>query len=99
MIISKQALSMAQAKVAYNPEEENEAVKEYFKAYSKTSKDKSEKIVEAVKALNNPKMKDEEIVKVADFLPLDVAEVNKIFVETGLTEEEANAVVEIVKGN
>ena len=77
--------------------DENKPIHNYIKKFKSLDKQKSEKLVESVRALNNPKIKEEDIVKVADFLPRDSEDVNKIFTEVSLNEEEINSILQIVK--
>ena len=43
------------------------------------------------------KVKREHLVKIADLLPQDASDVNKIFVDVSLNEEETNKILELVK--
>ena len=61
------------------------------------SKEDSEKLIAELRALNNLKLKEEHFIKIADFLPKDIEDVNKILNDVGLSEAEANAILEIVK--
>ncbi|MEK6825798.1 MAG: hypothetical protein AABY00_03355 [Nanoarchaeota archaeon] len=97
MIINKTPLSLAQAKAYAPTTEENTVMHNYLKAFCKLSKEKAESLAEEIKALNNPKIKDELIVKVVDLLPLDSEDVNKIFLESSLSEEEIAAILAAVK--
>ena len=79
--------------------EGKEALLTYLKKFTKISKEKADKIRNTIIALNNPKIREENIVKIIDFLPQDKEDVNKILIEANLNEDEANAVLNIVKGN
>jgi len=50
-----------------------------------------------IENLNNPKIKEEHIVKIVDFLPKDVEDVSKIFNDISLNEEETNVILALVK--
>ncbi|MBS3091074.1 hypothetical protein J4217_01335 [Candidatus Pacearchaeota archaeon] len=95
-VLNRKALTMVEAKEYIKNMSESKPIHGYFKTFSKLSRDKAEKLAEEIKALNNPKVKDSDIVKVIDLLPEDSEDVNKIFIEVGLSEEEARAVVDIV---
>jgi len=99
MILSKKPLSLAEVKEyrKKSKSEEDKPIDIYLDKFCKTTKDKAEKIEEALTALNNPKIRAEQIVKIIDTMPEDAEDVNKVFNEMGLTEEEANAVLAIVK--
>lgn len=97
IVIEKKPLTLAEAKSQIKDFEDRKALEDYFKKFSNLSEDKALKLIEEMKALNNPKIKDEDISKVADFLPTDAEEVNKIFTDVTLTEDETNKIIEIVK--
>ena len=96
MIINKRPLTLAEVK-SYVDADENKQMADYLKKFSKLSEDKARALVDEIRSLNNPKIKDGDMVKITDFLPEDLESVNKIFTEVSLTEEEANAILEIVK--
>lgn len=97
MIHSKQPLTLAEVKEIVDKLEEKQEMKDYLKKFTKLSKDKALKLREEVAGLNNLKVKEEHLIKLADIVPKDPEEVNKVFSDTGLTEEETNAIVEITK--
>ncbi|MBU0466199.1 MAG: hypothetical protein KJ718_02665 [Nanoarchaeota archaeon] len=96
MIHSKNPLTLAEVQDIVKPLEERQEIKAYLKKFTKLSKDKALKLKEEIKSLGNMKIKEEHIVKLIDFLPKDAEDVNKIFIDTSLTEEETNAILEIV---
>ena len=96
MIHAKQPVTMAEVKTIVDKMEGKEELKLYLKTFTKLSKKDADKVVEDIKALNNMRIKDEDAVKVADFLPKTLEEVRKIFIETSLTDEEANAILNVV---
>jgi DNA-directed RNA polymerase subunit F len=97
MILEKKPLSFAEVKEYVSEVEEAKSTVEYLKKFSKLSKDKSKKLKEEVMALKNPKIREDGIVKLADFLPTQPEEIHKIFTDASLTEEETNAILEITK--
>ena len=97
MILNKKSLALAEIKHYIKDLEDKKATQDYLKTFVKVSKVDAEKMAKELKELNNPKIKDEHIVKVVDFLPKDSEDVNKIFIDVSLSEEEANAISEIVK--
>ncbi len=96
MILNRQPLSLAEVKYYIKDSEEKKIV-DYLKKFSNLDSKKASKIVEEIKALVNLKIKDEHIVKIIDFLPQDVEDVNRIFFDVRLTEEEINAILNITK--
>ncbi|MFH1290695.1 MAG: hypothetical protein ABIH92_04785 [Nanoarchaeota archaeon] len=95
MIHNKTPLTLAEVQDIVKPLEERQEVKDYLKKFTKLSKDKALKLKEEIAALNNIRIKEEHLIKIVDFLPKDAEDVNKIFSDTGLTEEETNAILEI----
>lgn len=96
-IINKRPVTMTEVALNLKDVDENKPIHNYIKKFKSLDKQKSEKLVESVRALNNPKIKEEDIVKVADFLPRDSEDVNKIFTEVSLNEEEINSILQIMK--
>lgn len=99
MILNKKPLTLADVTDYVKDKEVSEPLANYLKEFGKVSKDKSDKLKEEIIALKNPKIREENIVKAIDFLPKDKEEINKIFLESGLTDEEANTILKIIKSN
>ncbi len=60
-------------------------------------KDKEERVVNRLKSLDNPKMNDEQITKVIDFLPEKVADVEYLFTDRKLTQMESETILNILQ--
>lgn len=99
MILNKKPLTLADVTEYVKDKKVGEPLTNYLKEFGKVSKDRSDKLKEEIIALKNPKIREENIVKAIDFLPKDKEEINKIFLENGLTDEEANAILKIIKDN
>jgi|SRR3989344_3462693 len=97
MILNKKPLALAEVKQYLKDIEEKKIMHDYLKEFLKISQDNVEKLSKEIKELNNPKIKDEHIIKIVDFLPKDSEEINKIFIDVSLSEEEAKVISEIVK--
>lgn len=89
-------MSLAEVK-HYMKDSENEVMHTYLKEFCHIEPAEAKKLADEIRALNSPKVRETHIVKILDFLPRDAEEVNKIFADVSLSEEEANAFVEIVK--
>jgi DNA-directed RNA polymerase subunit F len=96
-VLNKKPLTLAELKSYGKHFEENKVVNDYLKTFTKLTKEKADKLMEEVRALNSPKIKEENIIKLADMLPEDAEDINKIFLEVSLSEEESNAILNIVK--
>ena len=97
MIVEMKPLSMAEVKDMLEDSEEKKELNEYLKTYGKLKKADADKLVEEIRALNNVKLKEDYIMKIADFLPRDVEDLNKIFHDISLDEKETNDILEITK--
>lgn len=96
MIHDKTPVTMAEVKAIVDEMENKDELKNYLKTFTKLSKDKALKLVEEINALGNIKIKQENAIKVVDFMPATIEDVRKIFVDTSLTDEEANAIINVV---
>jgi DNA-directed RNA polymerase subunit F len=74
-------------------------MEDYLKKYLKTDDKKAKKIKEELEKLDSIKIKKEHIVKITDLLPSDASDLNKIFVDISLNEDETNKILEIVKNS
>lgn len=96
MILNKKPLNLAEVESYVKGMEDKKEMTDYLKKFVKLKRDKALALTDEIRGLNNPKIKEEDIVKLADLLPEDLESVNKIFTEVSLTEEEANAILEII---
>lgn len=71
----------------------------YLKKFMKATPAQAKKIKEEVEALDSIKVKRDHIVKIVDLLPADASDLNKIFTDVSLNEEETNKILEIVKNS
>lgn len=97
IIMSQKQLSIAEVKELAKGVDEKKQTADYLKKFAKLSKSDAHKLMEEVRGLNNIKLKEEDLIKLADFLPQDSEELNKLLSEANLSEEEAAAILNIVK--
>lgn len=71
----------------------------YLKKFMKATPEQAKKIKEEMEALDSIKVKRDHIVKIVDLLPADASDLNKIFTDVSLNEEETNKILEIVKNS
>ena len=76
-----------------------EEVKIYLKKFLKTNPDQAKKIKDGLESMDLLKLKRDHIVKIVDLLPADASDLNKIFIDVSLNEEETNKVLELVKNS
>ncbi|MBR9705852.1 hypothetical protein GOV14_02340 [Candidatus Pacearchaeota archaeon] len=77
--------------------ERKEEMEKFLKKFLKTKPEHAKKIKEELEKLDMLKIKREHIVKIVDLLPQDTSDLNKIFIDISLNEDEANKILEIVK--
>jgi len=99
MIIETKPLSLAETKeiVETSGDEGEEEIKSFLKKFTKLDIKKAKQLREELEGLDIMRMKDEHIVKIIDLLPEDVSDINKIFAEVSLEENEINKILEVVK--
>ena len=90
------ALSMVEAKKIADENEGREDVQPYFKKFIKLNLKDANAMKEDLEKLNNHKMKPEHIAKIIDFLPEDASDINKIFTDISLEENEIKQITDIV---
>jgi len=71
----------------------------FFKKFVKGKTETAEKIRQEIEKLNDMKIKPEHIAKIIDIMPEDATDLNKIFADISLDENETNSILGIVKRN
>ena len=98
-ILNSRPLSLAEVSELVKKVEgfETKPTAEYLKKFSNLKFAEAKAMAEKLTALNNVKIKDSHIVKILDFMPVDSEDVNKIFSDVSLSEEEIQAILQIRK--
>lgn len=102
MIIERTPISMNETEEIIKNIEDNEKKQEvelFLKRFLKTKPEQSKKIKEGLEKLDSIKIKKDHIVKIIDILPEDMSDLNKIFVDVSLNEDEINKILEIIKNS
>ena len=100
MILDRQPLNLNETQEILenvSDSDKKEEMKIYLKKFSKTKQGRSKKIKEELEKADLLKLKREHIVKIADLLPEDASDLNKIFIDVSLNEDETNKILEIIK--
>lgn len=98
MIKNTIPLSLTEVKELIKDEgEEKNELKAFLKKFAKLDLKDAKKLKEELESSGIIRIKAEHIAKITDFLPEDASDVNKIFVDTSLEENEINKIIEIVK--
>ena len=102
MILERKPISLCEVEEILKEIPENDKkthMEIYLKKFCKTKPEKAKKIKEELEKLDMMKLKNEHIVKIMDVLPEDASDINKIFTDVSLTEDETNKILDIVKNN
>ena len=91
-------LTLAEVNSLVGELEERKELKDYIRKFGNLSKEDSLKLAGELRELDNLKVKEEHIVKIVDFVPKTSGELNKIFTDVSLDEEENKKILEIVEG-
>jgi DNA-directed RNA polymerase subunit F len=70
---------------------------DFLKKFVKTKPEQAKKIKEGLEKLDMLKLKREHVVKIVDLLPKDASDLNKIFTDVSLNEDETNKILEFIK--
>ena len=73
--------------------------KDYLKKFSKLDNKKSTELIAEIQKLNIPRIRDRQIVKIVDLLPISIDELRMIFVGeiTTITPENMQQILNVVK--
>ncbi len=97
IILNKQPLALAEIKSYIHDKDEKKQILDYTKKFTKLKEEQAKKLKDNIKSLNNPKLKEEHLIKIVDILPQDQEDLNKIVTEISLSQEEADAIIQKVK--
>lgn len=90
------ALSIVETKKIADEYNGKENIQLYFKKFVKINEKDASKMRKEVEELDNHKIKPEHIAKIIDFLPEDASDMNKIFTDSSLEENEIKQIADIV---
>ena len=79
--------------------DKKELTKEFLKKFMKAKPEQAKKIREELEKMDLMKLKREHIVKIIDLLPEDSSDLNKIFTDISLNEDETNKILNAVKNS
>lgn len=94
MIKSNKPLSMAES-TEYLEKESNTMI--FIKKFNALSTKDAKELRKKLEDLNLIKMNDFNISKIIDLVPEKTEEVNKIFIDVGLDENETKKILDVVK--
>jgi len=97
MITNVKPLSLGETAELIGKSEENKDLRGYIKKFNKLKAGEAEKLRAEIEKIDNMKIKPEHVAKISDLLPEDAEDINKIFTDVSLDEDETNKILEIVK--
>lgn len=101
MIKDKKSITLAEAReLLKNSEGEKvKATADFIKKFTKMSLSEANKLKQELMALDIVKLKEEDIVKIIDFMPEDAEDLRKIFsgYDISLEQDEITKILEILK--
>ncbi len=98
MIKNQSPLNMPEVEVLLRETKtENKDLELFIKKFVKISAKDAEKLTKELRELKSIKIKEEHIVKIIDFMPEDNSDLNKIFIDVSLDEDEKNKILGVIK--
>ncbi len=98
MINNTEPLSMVEVQAYIKKSEDSEAdIMEFIKKFVKLNLKDAKKLMNKIEELDLIKIKKEHIVKIIDLMPKTQEDLNKIFVDVSLNEDETNKILDTIK--
>lgn len=98
MIKNSEPLSMAEVVEYLKKNEEGETeIMGFIKKFSKLKSKEAKELKKDIESLGIIKMKQEYAIKIIDILPETAEELNKIFIDVSLEEDETKKILETIK--
>jgi DNA-directed RNA polymerase subunit F len=98
MIIEEEPLSISESSAYVDKTEKGDFdLKSFIKKFAELSPEKAAELRKKIIELGIMKLREENISKIIDFLPVDEEELNKILSDVSLNEDETNKVISTVK--
>ena len=96
MIIESKSLSMAEV-LEYVDKEDNSEVIGFIRKFTKLKPADAKELRKKLTELDLLKIKQEHISKIIDLMPENPEELNKIFTDVGLDEDEIQKILDTIK--
>ena len=95
MTIKSNPLSASESKEYFGKEQEN--LKSFISKFTKLNIKQSKDFRKKLEELNLMKMNAKHVSKIIDLLPTTQEEINKIFIDIGIDENETKKIIDVVK--
>ena len=97
MIIYNKPLSVSEASKYVKKTEGNEKMMKFVKDFAELSAKDAQELRKKLTNLELMKLKPQDIIKIMEVMPEDQEDLNKIFVDVRLDEDESKKVLETIK--
>ncbi len=98
MIINNKPLSMPEVVEYIKKDKDSEKdLVGFIKKFTKLKLKDAQELKKKIEGLDLMKIKSEDIVKIIDVMPEDAEELNKIFVDVSLDEDERKKILDTIK--
>ncbi|VVB83522.1 RNA polymerase Rpb4 [uncultured archaeon] len=98
MILNSEPLSMAEViEYAKKDEESDTEIIEFIKKFNKIKAKEAKELKQEIESFGIIKVKPEHIVKIIDILPETAEELNKVFADASLDEDESKKILDAIK--
>jgi len=98
MVIKEETpITMSEVVALAGDSDKGKAIKKFIKGFNKMPVEKAKEMQEELRSLDLVKLKDAHIVKIVDFMPPGVSELNKVVIDVSLDQEEITKILDVVK--
>ena len=97
VIKEERPITMSEVVALVGDSEKSKNIKEFIRNFNKMPLNKALEMKSALKSLNILKLKEIHIVKIIDFMPEEISELNKLIIDISLDQEEINKILDVVK--
>ena len=96
MIKQNEPLSMTEA-LDYIEKDKDDEIKSFIKKFVKLKLEKAKELREKLKKMDMLKLKESHITKIIDLVPEDKENLNKIFTDVSLTDDESKQILDAIE--
>jgi len=97
MIKESRPVSMAEVVTLVGKSEKAEDIKKFIGNFDILKFDRVKELMDELRALDLIKMKEDYIIKIADFVPTDATELNKVMIDVSLDADEVNKILDVTR--
>jgi DNA-directed RNA polymerase subunit F len=99
MIKTSRPITMAETLELSKNSEKFDSIKNFIKNFNILDYDKAKNLTDELRSLNILKLKESHIVKIVDFIPQNIEDINKIILDVSFDADEVNKILGITKNH